>query len=507
MDEISIEEVETLSEEFDITVSSTEMDWLVEYVNDAIESIDDVDRLPVTESGDLGERTWAEPDENPYNAININCDVPPTDNHSGLLSGLTVGIKDNIMVANVPMNGSSKVMQGFVPSADSVHAERIREAGGRIVAKTNTVEFAAAPENLELTPTMLTLNPHDPDHWAGGSSGGSGAAVANGTVDVALGTDTGGSIRVPATYCGIVGLKPTYGLVPLHGVIENTYTQDHVGPMSNTVEETARLLEAVAGKTERDPSSLRAAGLDEYSVGGYVEAVSDPIELEELNVGILEEGLEGDEVTDPVREQTKTAIDRLSDEGVTTETVSIKHFEYEPSVKNAVSASELADHWRTGGAAYRRAPGESVDEAYQSSFASRVQSLNSSLGLGYKSRLMVGAKLINEENGRLYTRAQAARDLIRSEYQEALADVDVLLSPANPVTAPSAAEGMAGFQDEESFDLAYNTRGADVTRLPAITLPNGAHEGLPIGLQLIGPAFREDTLLSAAQSVESLLEN
>jgi len=503
MNGISREEVEELGREFDITVRSDEIDWVTDYVNSGLSGLDDVDDLPVSETNNLGARSWSDPAEDPYNAINVACDVPPTKDHSGLLDGLTVGVKDNIMVANVPMTGSSKVMQGFVPSADAVLIERIREAGGHITAKTNLMEFAAGRENTELTPTKLARNPHNKKYWAGGSSGGSATAVGRGTVDVALGTDTGGSIRAPAAYCGIVGLKPTYGLVPLHGVIENTYSQDHVGPMTNTVEQAARVLAAIAGKTRHDPSSLQAAALEEYRIGDYFEAVQEPIDPEELTVGILKEGLNADAVSSGIEAQTKQAINRLSDEGVTVETVSIEHFEYERSVKNVVSHVELAAHWRAGGAAYRRSPGKSVDEEYQSSFASRIESLNEALGVGYKSRLMIGAKIISEENGRLYTRAQAARDLLRAEYDAALADVDVLVSPTRPVTAPRADEGKVG----KGVDTSVNTRGADVTRLPAITLPNGFVDGLPAGLQLIGPAFREDTLLSAAECVESFLEN
>ncbi len=503
MDEISSEEIQELGLEFDITVQSDELDWVTEYVNSRLSGLDDVDDLPVTESGNLGDRSWSDPDNDPYKAINVECDVPPTDDHSGLLDGLTVGIKDNIMVANVPMTGSSRVLEGFVPSADAVAIERIREAGGHITAKTNLMEFAGAPENTEITPTKVSRNPHNKEHWAGGSSGGSATAVGRGTVDVALGTDTGGSIRAPAAYSGIVGLKPTYGLVPLHGVIENTYTQDHVGPMTSTVEESARVLEAIAGKTEYDPASMQVAASEEYQVGGYLEAVQDPIDLQDLTIGVLKDGLEAEAVRAEIKERTNATIDLLSDEGVSVETVSIEHFEYEQPVKDTVSHAELAAHWRAGGAAYRRGPGESVDEAYQSSFASRVKSLNVSAGIGYKSRLLVGAALISEENGRLYTRAQAARDLLRAEYDAALEDVDVLLSPTRPVTAPRADAA----KPHQSVDTTINTRGADITRLPAITLPNGYVDGLPIGLQLIGPAFREDTLLSAAQSVEPLLEH
>ncbi len=502
MNKISDEKIQELGTEFNITVQSDEIDWVAEYVNSGLSGLDDVDDLPVTDSSELGDRSWLEPQDDPYKAINVECNVPPAGDHSGLLDGLTVGLKDNIMVANIPMNGASKVMKGFVPSADAVVVERIRDAGGRITAKTNLSEFAGGSSNSELTPTKMSRNPHDKDYWAGGSSSGSATAVGRGTVDVALGTDTGGSIRIPSAYSGIVGLKPTYGLVPLHGVIENTYTQDHVGPMTSTVEETARVLEAIAGKTDLDPASMQVAARGEYRVGGYLEAVQDPTDLEELTVGVLEEGLEGEPVIEGVENQTKAAIDRLSDEGVSVETVSIEHFEYEQPVKDVVSHAELAAHWRAGGAAYRRGPGESVDEAYQSSFASRIESVNEALGLRYKSRLLIGAALTSQENGRLYTRAQAARDLLRAEYDAALEDVDVLLSPSSPVVAPPADEGWV----DSDVDGAYNTRGADVTRLPAITLPNGSVDGLPVGLQLIGPAFREDTVLSAAQSVEPLLE-
>jgi Asp-tRNA(Asn)/Glu-tRNA(Gln) amidotransferase A subunit family amidase len=413
----------------------------------------------------------------------------------GPLAGRTVAVKDNISTDGIRTTCASRMLAEYVPPFDATVVERLQDAGATIVGKTNMDEFGMGT-TTETSAFGPTLNPVDPDHVAGGSSGGSAAAVAAGQADLALGSDTGGSIRCPAAFCGVVGLKPTYGLVPLHGVVENTYTQDHVGPLANSVREAARVLEVLAGADDRDPASLQAAGRVGYRFGGYVEAVDDRPSVADLTLGVLESGL-GDGVTARVVDRTEAAVERLKAAGATVTRLDVAGFEHGRAIKNALSVTELAAHWRDGGAPYRR--GGVVDPEHQAALADRFAAADE-LGPFYRAKLLAGAAVIDAAHGGPYTRAQAAREVLRERFDAALADVDALVLPTTPDVAPRIEDA-----DEPPFDYARNTRAADVTRLPALSLPNDTLDGLPVGLQLVGGAFGEATLLGAAAAVEATL--
>ncbi|MFC7157209.1 amidase [Halomarina halobia] len=494
MKRVSERELSGLGEAFDVAVRDEERAELRDQVNSMLADLDAIDNVPVTQGGiDVTDRSWSDPEDDPHNAFSVRCRVSPTGGDDGPLAGERVGVKDIIAVAGVPMECASEVMQGFVPGVDATVVRRMLDSGATITAKTNLDEFAGAPHGVTASDGPTT-NPYDGDRLAGGSSSGSAVAVALDEVDIALGTDTGGSIRIPAAFCGLVGYKPTYGLVPLSGIIENTYTQDHVGPLSTSIEETARVLEAMAGVDPADPASLQAAGRSEYRVGGYVDAVEAPPSLDDLELGILEQGT-GNGIDDEVTERTRETVDRLRDTGASVRRVSVDHFAYGKAIKNCLSFAEMAAHWRAGGAPYRR--GGRVDPGFQVSLARRASAGSGELGTFYKSKLLAGAKLIRDLNGRPYTRAQLARERLRSEFDDALADVDAIVLPTVPSVAPRVEDAF-----EPEFDYARNTRAANVTRLPAVTLPNGAVDGLPVGLQLVGRAFEDDLLLSIAASIE-----
>lgn len=498
MKELSNEELIELGEQFGIAVGDREASSLQKCVTAIVNDLGDIDDVPVWSSDDeFGERSWHPPDEDPHNAISVRCHVPPRDDHSELLADATVGIKDIIAIAHVPMDCASEVMQGFIPGTDATVIKRLRAAGATITAKTNLDEFAGAPHGITAYDGPIT-NPYDKERLAGGSSSGSGVAVALDEVDVALGTDTGGSIRIPAAFCGVVGLKPTYGLVPLAGIVENTYTQDHVGPMTRTVRDAARALEAVAGKDESDPASLQAAGRDDYRVGGYDEAVNNPPTLSELTVGVLEEGFGGG-VEAGVAQQVNDTVEHLEDAGAEIRTVSAKYFAYGKIIKNCLSFAEMAAHWRAGGAAYRR--GGIIDEGIQVEFARRATASSQTLSEFYKSKLLAGAILISEFDGRHYTRAQAAREMLQSEFERIFTTVDAIVLPTMPDVAPRVEDAF-----DPGFDYGRNVRAANVTRLPAITIPSGFVNELPVGLQLMAPAFHDAELLGIASSIESHLD-
>ncbi|MEF8820026.1 MAG: amidase family protein [Haloferacaceae archaeon] len=497
MDALSHDELARLAAEFGVGLPDAQAETVRDLVNDFLEPLGGVEELPTPadESGHNGERSWRTPapGDDPYNAVVHRCDVPPA--RDGPLSGTEVGVKDIVSVAGVPMECGSQVMRGHVPGRDATAVARLRAAGARVTATLACDEFAGSARGTTGSGGPVR-NPHDPERTASGSSGGSAVAVAEGTVDVALGSDTGGSIRMPAAACGVVGLKPTHGLVPLAGVVENTYTQDHLGPLAGAVADCARTLDAVAGKTPEDPGSMVAAGHDDYRVGGCAEAAADSPAAADLALGVLEDGF-GDGVRDEVAARTEAAVDRLEDAGASVERVSVPYYDRTPVVKNLLSFSELAAHWRAGGAPYRR--GGVVDPGYQDALRARTRAHADRLGPFYRSKLLAGAHLL-ARGGRLYTRAQAAREVVRESFEDALDGLDALVAPAMPDVAPRIEDAA-----DPGFDWSRNTRPADVTRQPAISLPNGHVEGMPVGLHLQSEAFTERRLVGVAARVEATL--
>lgn len=500
MRDVSADELEALGDRFSIDVDEARAARLTSQVNDMLADLDRLEEMPVRPRGPDeagGDRRWRRPTDDPHNTTVVECTVPPAG--EGSLSGTTVGVKDIIAVAGVPMRCGSAVMGGYVPATDATAVTRLRSAGASVAAKTNLDEFAGSGRGTTGVGSPVT-NPHDGDRTAGGSSGGSAAAVATNRVDTALGTDTGGSVRIPAAFCGVVGLKPTYGLVPLTGVVENTYTQDHVGTLTRDVTDAATLLGAMAGADGDDEASLLAAGREEYRVGGYVDAVTDPPAVADLRIGVVEQGF-GDGVSARVAEQTRTAVDALADAGATVSSVDIGRFHDGRPIKNALSFVELATHWRDGAVPYRRG---GTDEIYQTGFARARAAASGELDDFYTAKLLAGARVVDAHDGRHYVRAQAARERLRDEFLAALAGVDALVLPTMPGPAPRV-ESVENWP----YDLARNTRCANVTRLPAVTLPNGARgeTELPVGLQLVGGPFEDAELLAAATRVSAVVES
>jgi amidase/aspartyl-tRNA(Asn)/glutamyl-tRNA(Gln) amidotransferase subunit A len=501
-DDVSEQEIRRLADRYGLDVGQSEADDLAVAVTERLhDGLDEVYEIPVRDAPDTpGERTWSEPSDE-YNALSVSCHVPPTPTHGDLLAGTAVGVKDIIAVAGVPMQCASAVMHGFVPSGDATVTTRLREAGASITAKTNLDEFAGGGRGKSFR--GLIRNPHDEDRIAGGSSGGSAAAVAAGLVDVALGTDTGGSVRKPAAFCGLVGLKPTYGLVPLTGVVENTYTLDHVGPIASSVEDAASVLEAIAGKDDRDPASMAAAGTDAYRVGGYVEAARSPTPVSDVRLGVATQGVT-DDIDDRVASRHRRAVDDLEDAGATVETVDLPYLDRVKHLKNVISYVELAAYWRDGGAPVRR--GGVPNTFDQLGFARRARAGNRELNDFYRGRLLAGARLMTAADGRHYTRAHAARATVREELAATLADFDVVVTPTVPRPAPLVADVQEGVDYDgldESADFGFGryTKLANVTGVPALTVPNEVESGPAVGFQLLGSRFDEPTLLRVGRTV------
>ncbi|MEU3956957.1 amidase [Streptomyces achromogenes] len=385
--------------------------------------------------------------------------------HRGPLHGIPMALKDLIDVAGVPTSASSRVRDGHRARADSTVAARLSAAGALLIGKTHTHEFAYG-----LT-TPQTGNAWDTGRVAGGSSGGSAVAVAAGTATFGLGTDTGGSIRVPAALNGVVGLKPTYGLVPRHGVTSLSWSLDHVGPLTRTVEDAALVLTALAGRDPRDPASLTTPATD------YRPALGT--DLTGLRVGVPR-NYYFEHVDVEVEAAVRCAIDQLAALGAHLVDVEIPMTRYIQATQWGLMVPEAT--------AYHERTLRTVPELYQADV--RV--------------LLEAGELMPAGD---YLRAQRARTLMRREWARMLREVDLIAAPAVPATAVKAGQETITWADGtvENVSDAYVrlSSPANLTGVPALTVPVALDAaGLPIGMQLLGRPLAESVLLRAGHAYQ-----
>lgn len=419
------------------------------------------------------------PREDPHNAWRTRFDLARPE-REGVLSGLEVAIKDNTCVRGVELTCGSRALEGFTPAEHAAVVDRILEEGGRVLGKTNMDEFAFGPTS-ETSAFGPTTNPVNPDHVAGGSSSGSASAVAAGDVDLALGTDTGGSVRIPASYCGIVGLKPTFGHVPLHGIVELAYSMDHVGPLARDVETVARGLTAIADPRPDGTTPAYASAL-EASVDG-------------LTVGVADRFFET-YVDAEVERVVREAIDDLEALGMSVEPVSIPALEHSRQGWWGIAPLEFAAMVLTNGVGlWRTGP----QERSVPSVLARLRGRSSrALGSNIKEMLALGAHLLCDADGSHYVRARNYRATLHRQFDDALADVDVLAAPATPTTALE----LDAFERGVTPPVNWNTHPTNLTGHPSVSLPGGELDGLPVGLQLIGSWWDEQTVLNVAYAFE-----
>ncbi|WP_353633651.1 Asp-tRNA(Asn)/Glu-tRNA(Gln) amidotransferase subunit GatA [Halobacterium sp. NMX12-1] len=405
----------------------------------------------------------------------------------GPLAGKTVAVKDNISTEGVRTTCGSKMLEEYVPPYDATVVERLKDAGATIPGKTNMDEFGMGT-TTETSYFGATKNPVDEDRVPGGSSGGSAAVVAAGDADLALGTDTGGSIRCPAAFCGVVGIKPTYGLVSRYGLVAYANSLEQIGPIAPTVEDAAALLDVVAGPDEND-GTTREEGADT----DFASAADG--DVEDLTIGVPTELVEGAE--DAVVETFDAAIEDLREQGATVEEVSLPSVEYAVAAYYVIAMSEASSNLaRFDGVRYGNSGGydgnwnESFSEARSEGFGDEV-----------KRRILLGTYALSAGyHDKYYKQAQEARAWVKQDFDEAFEDVDVLASPTMPILPPELGESL---DDPLKMYLAdANTTPVNLANLPAISVPAGDADGLPVGLQLVGPAFGEETIINAAAAVE-----
>jgi aspartyl-tRNA(Asn)/glutamyl-tRNA(Gln) amidotransferase subunit A len=406
----------------------------------------------------------------------------------GKLAGLPVAIKDVVCTRGIPTTCASRILQGFVPPYDADIVRRLRAADAVILGKTNMDEFAMG-SSTENSAFQTTRNPWDPARTPGGSSGGSAAAVAAGMAPLAVGSDTGGSIRQPAAFCGVVGMKPTYGRVSRYGLVAFASSLDQLGPFASDVGGAAALLEAMAGYDPRDSTSVNRP------VPEYSRTLEQP--LSGLRIGLAAEhfasGLDA-EVASAVR----AAADVYRSLGARLVDVKLPHSKYSVAAYYLIAPSEAASNLaRYDGVHYghRAAKFDGLIDTYASS-------RGEGFGPEVKRRIMLGNYALSAGYyDAYYLKALKVRRLIREDFDRAYQSCDVLLSPVAPTPAFKVGELV---NDPLAMYLSdIYTLSANLAGLPGISLPGGfSSGGLPIGIQLQGPPFAEETLVRAARMFE-----
>jgi len=404
----------------------------------------------------------------------------------GQMAGIPIAIKDSISTKGIETTCSSRILQGYVPPYDAHVIERLKEEGAIILGKTNMDEFCMGT-STETSYFGTARNPWDLDRVPGGSSGGSSAAVAAGEAPCSLGSDTGGSIRCPASFCGIVGLKTTYGLVSRYGLISYANSLEQIGPLTTTVEDTAQVLEVIAGHDSRDSTSAE-------SEGGYLNNLDEGVLG--LRCGVPKEYF-GEGVDENVEKAVWDAISVLEDQGATWKEVSLPHTKYALAAYYIIAMSEASSNLaRFDGLRYGLREG--TDKDWHTT-CSRIRAAG--FGPEVKKRVLLGTYALSAGYyGRYYLKALKVRTLIKEDFQRALQDVDVLVTPTMPFPAFKIGERI---QDPLSLYMAdVFTVPINLAGVPAISLPCGFAEGLPIGLQVIGGHFQEKIILKTANAYE-----
>jgi len=406
------------------------------------------------------------------------------------LAGIPIGVKDNICTKDVLTTCSSKMLYNFVPPYDATVVSRLKQADAVIIGKCNMDEFAMG-SSCETSYFKKTKNPWDPAYVPGGSSGGSAACVSAGEAVLSLGSDTGGSIRLPASYCGVVGLKPTYGSVSRYGLVAFASSLDQIGPLGRSVEDVANLYEVICG---RDPMDATSAAR-EY--GAFAQKINRSVKG--LRIGIPKEYF-GDGVEPEIKAAVLESVDRLVKEGAQTVSISLPSTDYALSAYYIISSAEASSNLaRFDGVkyGYRAKDFTNLIDMYE-------KTRSEGFGDEVKRRIMLGTFVLSSGfYDAYYKRAKQMQQKIAQEYAEAFSQCDIILTPTSPSTAFRMGERTDDPLKMYAADICTVT--VNIAGLPAISVPCAtASNGLPVGMQMIGPKFSEQMLFDAAGCFENI---
>lgn len=429
--------------------------------------------------------------ENPHNAWYVKSRIEGA--AGGPLKGKTFAIKDNICVAGVPMMNGASTLQGYVPDVDATLVTRILDAGGTVLGKSHCEYFcfSGGSHTGALGPV---INPHKAGYSSGGSSSGSAALVANGDVDMAIGSDQGGSIRMPSSWCGIVGMKATHGLVPYTGIMAIEATLDHIGPMTANVADNALLLDVIAGSDGLDARQI------EVRRGDYLGALGQPVKG--LRIGVVREGFGHANSEADVDAAVKRAAAQFGKLGAVVEEVSIPMHTVGMIIWTAIAhegATTQMMHGNGFGFNWKGLYVTSLQRAHDA-WRQRADELSDTV----KLTMLFGHHVLKKYRGHHYAKAQNLNRQLRAAYDEALSKHDLLLMPTTPMKATKIPPADCGVAEScaRGLEMIANTAPFDASGHPAISIPCGTSNGLPIGLMLIGKHWDEATIYRAAYAYE-----
>ena len=432
-----------------------------------------------------------EGEENKYNAWYVKTTVKGAP--AGKLAGKTVVLKDNVCLAGVPMMNGASTLEGYTPDIDATIVTRILDAGGTIVGKAHC-EYYCFSGGSHTNAAGPVHNPHKHGYSAGGSSSGSAALLVAGEVNMAIGGDQGGSIRMPSAYCGVCGMKPTHGLVPYTGIMPIEITLDHTGPMTNNVADNALLLEVLAGEDGLDPRQYNVK-TDAYTkaLGGGAKG---------LKIGVVKEGFGHPNSERDVDAKVKQAASTLRDLGATVSEISVPMHAVGLAIWSPIAlegATELMMRGNGMGTNWRGLYTTSLLDAH-SQWKHRADELSETL----KISMLIGHYFIKHHRGHFYAKAQNLSRKLRAAYDAALSKHDLLLMPTVPLKATPLppADAPRELYIQRAFEMLANTAPFDATGHPAMSIPCGMSDGLPTGLMMIGRHYGESTIYRAAAAFE-----
>lgn len=497
----STQQLQAISDQWRLQLSAKDLDVFRSLIEGALGSYARVDELYAAQRPEPPDRASYRPtdEENPLGAWYQRCSIREAE--KGPLYGRTLAIKDNTAVAGIPMMNGSRIVEGYVPRVDATVVQRILDAGGEILGKSVCEDlcFSGASHTAATGPVR---NPWDPTRTSGGSSSGSGALVAAGEVDMAIAGDQGGSVRMPSAFCGVCGIKPTFGLVPYTGAYPIESTIDHLGPIARTIDDLAALLDVIAGPDGKDP---RQAGAPTESVdyAAHLDAGIDG-----MRVGIVSEGFGWDGLSeDEVDATVETAALSLKQAGAKVSAVSIPRHRDALAVWNVIATEGAMWQMIRGNGYGMNYRGLFDPEQMEHSFngwSLHAQEVSNTV----KFVMLCAGYTIGAAGGSAYARAANVRPSINAAVDEALRDFDVLCYPTLPFRAKPIPPIDAPIDEyvARALEMIPNTAVSSVTGYPELTIPVALGIGLPVGISIVGKPWSESTLLRVGRAYERLVD-
>jgi amidase len=497
-----VQEIARIGVETGLDLTADEISTLEPIIAGVIAGYDDLDQWPdpLREVIPAVRIPGARPEleDDPLNGIVRRCSVraaPQID--TGLLSGKTIGVKDTVSVAGLPMTCASRLLYDFTPDIDATVVKRILEAGGHITAVMNTDDFAFSGGG-HTSVYGPGRNPVDPTHTPGGSSNGSATGVATGQIDITLGGDQGGSIRIPASFSGIVGMKPTHGLVPYTGIVGFDQTIDHIGPMATNVADCALMMNVIAGldETAIDPRQPTVLEVPDYSAAltGDVKG---------LRIAVLKEGFETPDAMAVVNDAVRDASQQLAAMGAEISEVSLPMHARVGALWNCIAIEGGLQSFNSGHAAFQTKGYH--NPRLVSAMMRALKTHSHDLSPTAKMGAIVARYMKDRYDGVFYIRAQNMVRALTKSYDAIFENFDLILMPTTPQTAhkiPASPEENRTEHISQALNMVANTAAFDLTGHPSISVPVKCGSGLPIGLMLTGPQFGDATVMRAAHAYE-----